>query len=121
MLRLARIRRRRGERLVAALTVSLLSVAAASSFPTSGMAGDDTPASASSTDPAAVEFFEKSIRPLLATRCHGCHGTAKQKGGLRLDSRAAILAGGNSGPAVVPGDAKGSLLVDAVNYGEAVQ
>jgi hypothetical protein len=121
MMRLAGFRRRRGERFLAVLTIGLLSVAAASSFPTSGTASDDTPASASSTDPAAVEFFEKSIRPLLTTRCQGCHGTVKQKGGLRLDSRAAILAGGNSGPAVVPGDAKGSLLVDAVNYGETVK
>jgi hypothetical protein len=68
-----------------------------------------------------VDFFEKSIRPLLATRCQGCHGAAKQKGGLRLDSRAAIMAGGNSGPAIVPGDVQASLLVDAINYGEDVQ
>ena len=46
---------------------------------------------------------------------------SKQKGGLRLDSRAATLSGGNSGPAVVPGDAQASLLVEAVNYGENVQ
>ncbi len=96
-----------------------LIVASASDRPAS--AGDPKPADGAPSDPSAVEFFEKTVRPLLAERCQGCHGSAKQKGGLRLDSRAAILAGGGSGPAVVPGDAKASLLIDAVNYGEAVQ
>ena len=72
-------------------------------------------------DPAAVEFFEKVVRPILATRCQACHGPTKQKGGLRLDSRKSILAGGTSGPAVVPFDTKESLLVDAINYGETYQ
>ncbi len=87
--------------------------------------GSETPRKSgvegSSTDPAAVEYFEKSVRPILAERCFGCHGPSKQKGGLRLDARAAILAGGATGPAVVPGNAKESLLVDAINYGETYQ
>ena len=45
----------------------------------------------------------------------------KQKGGLRLDARATVLAGGSTGPAVVPGNPKESLLVDAINYGETYQ
>jgi cytochrome c553 len=72
-------------------------------------------------DPAAVEFFEKNVRPILVERCQGCHGAEKQKSGLRLDSRAAALAGGLSGPAVEPGKPDESLLVDAVNYGDFVQ
>ena len=44
--------------------------------------GDANPA----TDPTAVEYFEKNVRPILANRCQGCHGPAKQKGGLRLDA-----------------------------------
>ncbi len=68
-----------------------------------------------------MEFFEKDVRPILATRCQGCHGPSKQKGGLRLDTRASILSGGTTGPAVVPGDPRESLLVDAINYGEAYQ
>ncbi|MHC5540251.1 c-type cytochrome domain-containing protein, partial [Singulisphaera rosea] len=53
---------------------------------------------AEATLPAAqVEFFEKQIRPVLVERCQSCHGPEKQKGGLRLDSRAALLAGGDSG------------------------
>ncbi|HEY2154173.1 MAG TPA: PSD1 and planctomycete cytochrome C domain-containing protein [Isosphaeraceae bacterium] len=72
-------------------------------------------------DGAAVEFFEKEVRPLLATRCQGCHGPEKQKGGLRLDSRTSVLSGGDSGPAVVPGRPADSLLVEAINYGDQVQ
>jgi cytochrome c553 len=72
-------------------------------------------------DSGAIEFFEKNVRPILAARCQGCHGPAKQKGGLRLDARATILAGGSTGPAVVPGKPKESLLVDAINYGETHQ
>ena len=66
---------------------------------------------------ADVEFFEKKIRPLLAEKCYACH-SAKQKtpmGGLRLDSLAAILKGGDTGPAVRPGDRE-SLLLRAVSY-----
>src|ERR1700719_704756 len=77
--------------------------------------------SATKSDPAAVEYFEKNVRPILATRCQGCHGPTKQKGGLRLDARASILTGGSTGPAVVPGNPAESLLVDAINYGEALQ
>jgi Protein of unknown function (DUF1553)/Protein of unknown function (DUF1549)/Planctomycete cytochrome C len=75
-------------------------------------------AQSTGSDPAGVEFFEKQVRPILAARCQGCHGPAKQKGGLRLDARETILAGGSTGPAVIPGNPKDSLLVDAINYGE---
>jgi hypothetical protein len=61
-----------------------------------------------------VEFFEKHVRPLLAERCQSCHGPKLQRGGLRLDSRQAILAGGDSGPALVPGKPDASLLLKAV-------
>lgn len=66
--------------------------------------------------PDAVEFFESRVRPVLADSCVRCHGPQKQSSGLRLDSREAILAGGENGPAVVPGDAEKSLLVQAVRY-----
>jgi hypothetical protein len=72
-------------------------------------------------DPAAAEFFEKTVRPILVERCQGCHGPEAQKSGLRLDSRAAALAGGLSGPAVEPGKPDESLLVEAVNYGDFLQ
>ncbi len=72
-------------------------------------------------DPADLEFFEKSVRPVLARRCQGCHGPEKQKGDLRLDSRDAALAGGKAGPAVVPGKPDESVLIEAINYGDLVQ
>ncbi len=63
-----------------------------------------------------IEFFESRIRPALATHCIACHGPKAQKGGLRLDSREALLRGGESGPVIVEGDPESSLLVDAVAY-----
>ncbi|WP_422925274.1 PSD1 and planctomycete cytochrome C domain-containing protein [Singulisphaera sp. PoT] len=72
-------------------------------------------------DPAAIEFFEKEVRPLLVSRCQQCHGDQKQKGELRLDTRESALAGGSTGPAVVPGKPQESLLVEAINYGDAYQ
>jgi hypothetical protein len=66
--------------------------------------------------PAQVQFFETRIRPLLASNCFRCHGPKKHKANLRLDSRAGILRGGESGPAIVPGRPAQSLLVKAINY-----
>jgi mono/diheme cytochrome c family protein len=67
-------------------------------------------------DPAQVEFFEKQVRPLFVEKCQECHGPEKQKGGLRLDSRDAVLTGGDSGPVIVPGDPTKSRLVQAIGY-----
>ena len=83
--------------------------------------GGSTVALAADPDPAALEFFEKEVRPVLATQCLSCHGAEKQKAELRLDSRAAAIQGGRSGPAVVPGKPDESLLVDAVNHGDIVK
>src|ERR1700685_316804 len=47
-----------------------------------------------------AEFFERSVRPILVQRCQKCHGDKVQKGGLRLDSRADLLKGGDDGPAI---------------------
>ncbi|GBL26404.1 hypothetical protein EMGBS8_03520 [Verrucomicrobiota bacterium] len=62
-------------------------------------------------DPAGLEFFEKNVRPILSERCYKCHSAAEStsKGGLLLDSRAAMLEGGDQGPAVVPNNLKKSL------------
>jgi len=68
-------------------------------------------------DPAGLEFFEKNVRPILTERCYECHSKEKgvSKGGLIMDSRAGMLAGGDLGAAVVPGDVKKSLLIVAVH------
>ncbi len=60
-----------------------------------------------------ADFFESKIRPILATNCYACHQDS-QLGGLRLDSREAVLKGGARGAAIVPGDPDNSLLIKAV-------
>jgi mono/diheme cytochrome c family protein/cytochrome c553 len=72
-----------------------------------------------STAPAAdMTHFEQRIRPLLIENCIDCHGPEKQKGGLRLDSRAGWQNGGDSGPAVLPGKLEGSHLWRAISYAD---
>ncbi len=65
-----------------------------------------------------LEFFEKRVRPLLASRCFKCHsGQSKViQGGLRLDSHQALRTGGDSGKSVVPGDPDKSLLIRSIRY-----
>ncbi len=70
------------------------------------------------------DFFEKKIRPVLVEQCYSCHSSEapKLKGGLRLDDKAALLKGGESGPAIVPGDPEKSLLYQALRYeGEGIR
>jgi hypothetical protein len=65
-----------------------------------------------------IEFFEQKIRPVLVERCFQCHSATseKLKGGLHLDSRAGALKGGDTRPAVVPGDPEKSLMIEAIRY-----
>lgn len=62
------------------------------------------------------QHFLESVKPLLDSRCISCHGHDKVKGGLRLDSRAATLKGGDNGPALIPGKPQDSLLLQAVMH-----
>ncbi len=64
--------------------------------------------------PNSAEFFEMRIRPLLVEKCFACH-TQSRLGGLRIDSHEALLKGGSSGPAIVPGNPEQSLLIQAVS------
>ncbi|MES2464392.1 MAG: DUF1549 domain-containing protein, partial [Armatimonadota bacterium] len=64
----------------------------------------------------AAAYFESKVRPVLIDNCIGCHGADAQLGGLRLDSRAALLKGGDSGPALVPGDPDKSLLIQVIHH-----
>ena len=70
------------------------------------------------SDKAAIEFFEQRIRPVLVAHCYECH-SAKSKivqAGLLLDTREGSRRGGDSGPAVVPGEVDDSLLISALRY-----
>ena len=67
-------------------------------------------------DAESTRFFEEKVRPLLVDKCFQCHDDKKQKGDLRLDSRAAMLLGGENGPAIVPGDIENSTIVKAIRY-----
>ena len=60
------------------------------------------------------DFFEAKIRPVLVDTCFRCHGDAKTSAELRIDSRETLLAGGESGPAIVPGKPEESLLIKAI-------
>jgi hypothetical protein len=66
--------------------------------------------------PQAGEFFEAKVRPLLVDKCLTCHGSEKQRGGLRLDSREGLLKGGDKGPVVTAGDPEKSPMIHAVRY-----
>ncbi|MFN3650149.1 MAG: PSD1 and planctomycete cytochrome C domain-containing protein [Armatimonadota bacterium] len=81
------------------------------------------PPPARGTAPTAEteKLFEEKVRPLLFEKCFSCHGDTKQFGDLRLDSRAALLKGGTTGPAVVPGDPEKSLLIQAVHQSGALK
>jgi len=65
-----------------------------------------------------LDLFETKIRPVLVKHCYECHATDSKKlrGGLLVDSRQGLLTGGESGPAVVPGDLKKSLLISALKH-----
>src|SRR6266852_2661431 len=71
------------------------------------------PTFAATLTPAQNQFFETRVRPLLAEKCYKCHSLQadKIKAGLLLDSRDGVLKGGETGPALVPGDPDKSLLI----------
>ncbi len=80
--------------------------------------GASSAMAAAESDAADVAFFETRIRPVLVEHCEECHAasSATLRGGLRVDSREALLAGGDSGPAVVPGQPDESLLLAALRH-----
>lgn len=77
-----------------------------------------SPLTAEELRPEVIQFFEKRIRPLLAEHCYECHSAISKsvKGGLLLDSRQAVLDGGDSGDVIVAGRPEQSLLMRAVLY-----
>jgi uncharacterized protein DUF1553/uncharacterized protein DUF1549/cytochrome c len=79
-----------------------------------------TLAFAAGAQSASLDHFEKKIRPVLASHCYACHSksAAAPQGGLLLDSAQGIRRGGNSGPAIQPGDPDNSLLVRAIRHSD---
>ncbi|HUG19702.1 MAG TPA: DUF1549 domain-containing protein, partial [Planctomycetaceae bacterium] len=80
-----------------------------------------TPALSAEPGPEAIQFFESKIRPVLVQSCYECHSekakaAGKLQAGLLLDTRAGSLKGGESGPAVIPGDLEKSLLLVAIRH-----
>jgi len=75
-----------------------------------------TPTNPEPPTPEQIKFFERKVRPVFVENCHKCHGPEKQRRDLRLDSLEGLLAGGASGPAIVPGHPEKSLLIKAVNH-----
>lgn len=65
-----------------------------------------------------LDFFETKVRPLLVEHCYECHGPEASpiEGGLSLSSRKAMIAGGDTGPAIIPGQSHESLLLQSINY-----
>ena len=62
--------------------------------------------------------FEKDVQPILAQKCHSCHGEEAQQSGLRLDKRQNALRGGDYGPVIMPGDSAGSKLIRRLVNGD---
>ena len=80
-------------------------------------ADEPTPTNRGPHGPTEYEFFERDVRPVLVNRCFECHGPdTKNESELRLDSLNAMLEGGLSGPAIVPGKPEESLLILAVQH-----
>lgn len=75
-------------------------------------------AGAKSPAPEEIDFFERRIRPVLVDKCYECHSASSKvlQGGLRLDTAVATLAGGDTGPAVIPGNPEESPLIQALRY-----
>lgn len=81
----------------------------------------EAPPAPAAVSPAQAEFFEKSVRPVLAQSCYACHGPGKQFASLRLDSRAGLLMGGDKGPVLTPGDPEKSRLIAAIRQTGALK
>ena len=103
-------------RISSRFVVAALSIVATLSLPMPSAQGESP--SAEAIDSGALDFFETKIRPVLVKECYRCHSSesGNAKGGLRLDTRELSLIGGDSGPAIVPGDLDESALWAAINF-----
>lgn len=70
---------------------------------------------------ADADFFEKKIRPVLVEHCYECHSGDSKESGLRVDSLAALISGGERGPAIIPGKPNESIFIRAVRHDDTLQ
>ncbi|MBU6387094.1 MAG: hypothetical protein KGS49_14235, partial [Planctomycetes bacterium] len=100
------------------LMAMLLMVLGFGATPTLAKEPDDSPESSSKLTKQEIQYFETRIRPILATKCYACHSveSGEAEGGLRLDSKEAMLRGGNSGSVITPKNPLKSLLIKAVEH-----
>src|SRR5438270_13031763 len=88
---------------------------------TSDAAEEPKPSAEKKFTAEEIAFFEKEVRPLLEAKCVRCHGGEKVKGHLKLTSRAAVLKGGDLGPAVSPDKPEESRLLQAIHYRDGLE
>ncbi len=103
------------------ISVLLLGGGLAMSAPISlSGAGGDAKAAPPASTAEQSEFFTREVQPILSESCHKCHSHSsdKIKGNLVVDSLAGLLKGGETGPAIVPGNVEKSLLIKAIRYGD---
>ncbi|HVU44627.1 MAG TPA: PSD1 and planctomycete cytochrome C domain-containing protein [Terracidiphilus sp.] len=65
---------------------------------------------------SAEELFNEQMKPVITEHCNGCHTFGGHSGGLRMDSYATLMQGGDDGPVIIPGDADSSMLMNAIRY-----
>ena len=101
-------------------TILTLAMAAAIPCPVAAEVAPSPSPSPSRDEASGIAFFESKVRPVLVERCYDCHSADAgfAEGGLQLDTRAAIRAGGKRGPAVVPGNPGASLLLKAIAHAD---
>ena len=99
------------------LSMLMLAVLAACSGPAAEVTQVEVEASPTAQATGGVSFAA-DVLPIFEDNCTRCHGDSRQSGELRLDSYAMLMAGGEDGAVVVPGNADGSLLIELVTSGE---
>ncbi|MEM7148095.1 MAG: DUF1549 domain-containing protein, partial [Verrucomicrobiota bacterium] len=84
----------------------------------SSVSAADLPADHAQSMAKSRTLFTKHVRPLFIESCLECHGGEKVRGGLNLNTRKDLLAGGDTGPSIVPGHPENNFLIEVVKHAE---